>query len=58
MKKSITLTAALILALSFVCGCDSEGGKIQPLSGQGAPAGGKAGSGPHPMPGAAKGTGN
>ncbi|MDR3689060.1 MAG: hypothetical protein P4L46_06745 [Fimbriimonas sp.] len=51
MKRYLLLIILLLLPVVFAIGCDSGGGgKIEPLSGQGGPAGGSKG-GPHPMPG-------
>ena len=60
MRKRSTLLVLLALTLWVAVGCDSGGGgRIQPLSGQGAPSGGaKAGGGPHPMPGGTKAAGS
>jgi hypothetical protein len=55
-KKAILLVVVLALSIWVAAGCDSGGGKIQPLSGQGGAA--KTGAGPHPMPGSSKGAGN
>ncbi len=51
MKKVALAATALALALGSLIGCDSSGGRLQPLSGMGPPAAHKAAAGPHPMPG-------
>lgn len=55
MNRPLILATALVLIAGILIGCDSGGGKIEPLSGQGGPANnGKAHVGPHPMPNGAK----